>query len=111
MAGVVGPGAMAGRFAAAPDHGGNRTRPEIPQTEELLQELGSISFKSGQSSGHGSSLLSVYIRSELCHKKENPARCHFCVAHPFPPSRFTVESFGGCGLVRLATGGGGRESS
>src|SRR5258708_933149 len=91
MAGVVGPGAMAGRFAAAPDYGGKRTRPEIPPTDGLLQELGSISFKGGQRSGHGGSLLSGYIRSELCHKKEKPARCTSVSHTPARPSNSFVN--------------------
>ena len=41
---IVRRGAMAGRFAAPPDHGGNGTRSEIAQAQELLQELGPIRF-------------------------------------------------------------------
>ena len=39
---VVVLGAVAGGLAAAPGHGGNGTRTEITQAEELLQELGSL---------------------------------------------------------------------
>jgi hypothetical protein len=44
MAGIVRFGAVAGRLAAAPDNGGNATRPEIAQAEELFQQLGAIRF-------------------------------------------------------------------
>jgi len=40
-------GAMAGRFAAAPDDRRDRTGPQISQTEELLQKLGPIRFQGG----------------------------------------------------------------
>jgi len=42
MTGIVGFGAMAGRFTAATDYGSNRTGPKIAQAEELLQELATI---------------------------------------------------------------------
>jgi len=44
MTRIIRLGAMAGRLAAAPDHGGNGTRPEIAQAQELIQELGPIRF-------------------------------------------------------------------
>jgi hypothetical protein len=44
MTRIIRLGAMAGRLAAAPDHGGDGTRPEIAQAEELIQELGPIRF-------------------------------------------------------------------
>ena len=42
MAGVVGFGAMAGRFAATSGHGGNATGAKIAQAEEAFQELGAF---------------------------------------------------------------------
>jgi hypothetical protein len=44
MAGIVRLGAMTGRLATTPDHGGNGTRPQIAQAKELLQQLGPIRF-------------------------------------------------------------------
>jgi hypothetical protein len=44
VTGVVGPGVMAGGLTTAPDHGGNRAGPKISQVQELLDELGSVSF-------------------------------------------------------------------
>jgi len=49
MAGVVGPGAMAGRLATAPDDGGSGAGAKIAQTKELLQELGTLGLQSRKS--------------------------------------------------------------
>src|SRR5580700_3150502 len=46
MSRVVAFGAVAGRLAAASRHGGNGTRSQITQTEELFQELGSFGLQS-----------------------------------------------------------------
>src|SRR5258708_18078395 len=46
MSRVVAFGAVAGRLAAASGHGGNGTRSQITQTEELLQKLGSFGLQS-----------------------------------------------------------------
>jgi hypothetical protein len=82
MAGVIGFGAMAGRFAAAADDGGNRARPKIAQPEELLQELGTVGFQRSECNRHVHLLLYVYIRTELRHKKRKTASRHFWVAYP-----------------------------
>src|SRR5438094_3614588 len=71
-------GAVAGRFAAAPGHGGNGTRSKITQVEELLQELGSLGFQSCEIVRHRG-LLSVsylictyrYVQNNAT-KKGNP---------------------------------------
>src|SRR5205823_8602771 len=78
MSRVVVFGAVAGRFAAAPGHGGNGTRSKITQVEELLQELGSLGFQSCEIVRHRG-LLSVsylictyrYVQSNAT-KKGNP---------------------------------------
>jgi hypothetical protein len=44
MAWVVGLSAMAGRLATLPNHGGNRARSKVSETQELLQELGTAGF-------------------------------------------------------------------
>src|SRR5712664_3981157 len=59
MSRVVVFGAVAGRFAAAPGHGGNGTRSQITQAEELLQELGSLGLQSCEIVRHTGSPLSV----------------------------------------------------
>src|SRR5713226_3611475 len=78
MSRVVVFGAVAGRFAAAPGHGGNGTRSQITQAEELLQELGSLGLQSCKIIRHRG-LLSVpylictyrYVQNNAT-KKENP---------------------------------------
>src|SRR5439155_1140541 len=78
MSRVVVFGAVAGRFAAAPGHGGNGTRSKITQVEELLQELGSLGFQSCEIVRHRG-LLSVsylictyrYVQNNAT-KKGNP---------------------------------------
>ena len=66
---IVGLGAVTGWFAAAPDDGGDKARSQITQSEELLEELGSIGLQ--RSDGirqERSPILSASIRSEGCHK-------------------------------------------
>src|SRR5580693_5293948 len=82
MAGIVGFRTMARRLATAPDYRRNGTGPKITQAQELLQQLGSIGLQGVKSIRHVGLLLSVSIRSELCHKKRKPTRCNFYVAHP-----------------------------
>jgi hypothetical protein len=44
VAGVVGLRTMAVGLTTAAHHGGNRARAQIAQTQELLEELGAVSF-------------------------------------------------------------------
>jgi hypothetical protein len=44
MTRVVGLSAMAGRLATVPGHGGNGSRSQVTETEELLQQLGTVGF-------------------------------------------------------------------
>jgi len=52
MTGIVGLGAVAGRFTAATDYGSNRTGSKIAQAEELFQELGAIGFEGSERGRH-----------------------------------------------------------
>jgi len=61
MTGIVGLGAVAGRFTAATDYGSNRTGSKIAQAEELFQELGAIGFEGSERGRHVGSFLSLYI--------------------------------------------------
>jgi len=42
VAGIIGLGAMTGRFTAAAHYGRDRTRPQIAQAEEFFKESGSL---------------------------------------------------------------------
>ena len=70
---IVGLGAVTGWFAAAPDDGGDRARSQITQSEELLEELGSIGLQ--RSDG---------IRQGVSAGIKHPQSCRFC--RPAPPS-------------------------
>jgi hypothetical protein len=69
VAGIVGLGAMAGRFTAAAHYGRYRTGPQIAEAEKFFKKLGSLQFKSVESVRQEESFLNVIIRSETCHKK------------------------------------------
>jgi hypothetical protein len=73
MTGVIGFGAMAGRFTAAAHNGRDRTGPEITKAEKFFKESGSQRFKSFDSVRHGASSLNVIIRSEISRKKRKTA--------------------------------------
>ena len=64
VAGIVRPGAMAGRFTAAAHYGRDRTGTQITKAEEFFKEFGSLRFQSFKSVRHGVSFLNVIIRSE-----------------------------------------------
>ena len=70
MAGVVGPGAMAGRLATAPDDGGNGAGAKIAQTKELLQELGTLGLQRRKRVRHGSLLSErIYTLRNIAQKR------------------------------------------
>jgi ABC-type enterobactin transport system permease subunit len=74
VAGIIGLGAMTGRFTAAAHYGRDRTRPQIAQAEEFFKESGSLRFKTFEDVRHGASFLNVIIRSAIFHKKRKLLR-------------------------------------
>jgi len=72
MARIVRLGAMARRFAAAAHDGCNRTGAKIAQTEELLQELGTIGLQGGESIRHEVPFRTYLYAQNYAIKKENP---------------------------------------
>src|ERR1700690_4226704 len=70
MARIVWLRAMAGWLATAPHHGGDRTRPQIAQAQELFQQLAAIVFQTSESVGHKNLLCAYRYAQNYAPKKE-----------------------------------------
>jgi hypothetical protein len=53
VAGIIGLGAMAGRFAASTNDRGYRAWPQVTKSADLAQDMGALSFESRQGIGQG----------------------------------------------------------
>src|ERR1039457_6687952 len=90
MTGVIRAGTMAGRLAATAGNGGDGTRTEIAQSEELPQKLIASGLQIGQRLGQESPpSLSIYIYSDSGGSWLKPLYVHSYVAPP-PDGTVTV---------------------